>query len=299
MKEEKFPLLKDVYGSPAFKEGLDNIVLSMENSMLFRFMGSRVPKSYLFEGPPGTGKTYAVRAIVNELSMRDNKEIAYLPYEIGLYGTAYINEGAKNVQKFFDAAFESVTQPSNDISKCVIFIDEVETIIGARGGDGMRSHKEDNKVTNTFMLNLQRIDSEDLPVYVFMATNFPELLDKAATRTGRVHEKLYFDLPDQIGREKLFEGYIDSFNTRAQYKMFRNIDVSNLARETEGFSCSDIEAVLDMAVKDKIYKEMKVRPKGIIPAYWMSEQWVLNTIKSIKGNKEIKSEKKPIGFMRD
>lgn len=291
-----FPRLSDVYGNNEFKQELEDIVLSVENSKIYTMMGAKAPRSFLLHGPPGTGKTFSVKAIANEISARTlPKYAAIMSYDIGSYGTAYINMGSKNLQTFFNTGEQLIREPDNNIEKVIYWFDEIDSLMSKRGG---RQSPEDDKLLNTLMKNLQRMNDNQSGEYFFGATNFPDALDKAATRSGRIDRKIEFKMPDYKSRYQMFNGFLNAANERAQYKLFRNFDVTQLAEMSKGFSNSDIESVIDVAIDLKLKEELRTRPKGIIPAYWMGQSRLLDSLNKVKENVEYTTKRK-IGFMRD
>lgn len=268
----------------------------MQNPMLYSCVGAKFPRSYLFTGAPGTGKTYSANIINNELGkIKKPKHVFMMPYNIGTYGTAYINQGSVIMQQYFDYGKELLMNPELNVDSVIYFFDEVDALMGKRGNS--HGSKEDDKVLETLMKNLQAIDDRQMNEYFIAATNFPELLDEAATRSGRINHKIKFELPDYDCRKELFEGYINKINNAAGYKVLRNINVSSLAEMSNKFNCADIEACLDRALNKKIKAELRTKPKGIIPAYWIGQKWLEEEVRQMVSEKDIKV-KNPIGFMR-
>ena len=291
------PQLKDIYGDNKFKENIEDIILGIDNQQLYYSMGAKPPKTFLFYGPPGTGKTFCANAIGNTLGqMVKPQDVLWVPYNIGTSGTAYINMGSVKLQKIFDTGRNALRSPEHDISKVIYFIDECDALMENRGN--MHQSKEDKKVLETLMKNLQDINSNGDEEYVFLTTNFKEALDPAAIRSGRVDKQIEFKLPDYSTRVALFDAYIKKTNDIAQYKVIRNYKADNLAEVTDKFSFADIEQVVTNSLDVKIKKELRTKPKGIIPAYWIGESQLIDSINNIKSYTKIKDKRK-IGFMRD
>jgi SpoVK/Ycf46/Vps4 family AAA+-type ATPase len=164
------PRIEDVVG--VSRKFIDDFILFQENEMVFSSMGVQPDKTFLLTGKPGKGKTMAISAINNSL----NKEIfnfmenfrkgktnpqkinfeekvasrlVVLPYEVGKYGTAYINQGSKNIEKFFNRAYSF----AEEIGRVLISIDEADAILTDRN-QGFSGHNEDKKVLETLMKNL-------------------------------------------------------------------------------------------------------------------------------------------------
>jgi len=74
-------------------------------------------------------------------------------------------------------------------------------------------------------------------VIVLAATNRKELIDPAIRRPGRVDFTLEFPNPDEKTREQIFK-----VHTKRK-PLAEDVDIALLAKETEGFVGSDIEAI--------------------------------------------------------
>ena len=163
-------------------------------------------------------------------------------YDIGKYGTAYINEGPKIIQRFFDTCFNY----ANHGFKTLMIFDEAETIFGKRLSNN--AHKEDSKLLNTIMMNMQKLHNTD-NAYIVMMSNFPNAFDEASIRAGRVDKHYTFTKPNRVEREKAFEHAIIQINEKAGYSVVRNYNISELANISNEFSYADIMESVKAAVK--------------------------------------------------
>jgi len=166
MKADGMNFRKHIYGKA--REFVDEFIDTLRGEGIFYSMGVNPTKTYLLEGKPGTGKTLAVKVLNNELNYeafkrylsdkKNDKKISptdYIPvlffeYNVGRYGTAYINRTSRRIQYFFDAlgAFAKCGK------KTVAVLDEVDSIMPAR--TSIRSSTmEDRKGLETLMTNLQ------------------------------------------------------------------------------------------------------------------------------------------------
>ncbi len=124
----------------------------------------------LFAGPPGNGKTTLAEAVASELMY----PFLVVRYE-NIIGS-YLGETASRLQKVFDVARSR---------KCVIFLDEFETL-GKERGD-TRETGEIKRVVSSLLLQIDRIPSHTV---VITASNHPELLDRAVWRRFQVKVQL-------------------------------------------------------------------------------------------------------------
>lgn len=283
------PNLDNVYGTDKFKSHLEDIINGIMGSHLYYIFGVKPPHSFLFHGPAGTGKTLAATAIANTLAtVRQEKKTYFLHYDIGNMGTAYINMGAVNLQKFFDYGFLKAQQP--ETGTVIYWFDECESLMGHRQSGG---HKEDDKLLNCLMKNLQNINDRGTCENVFFASNFIDGIDKASIRSGRISEKLEFKLPDYATRTKVIDGFITEKNNLARYQLVRKYDLHRLALLSEDLSHADITSAIDLSISNKIKRGLKTFKGGVIPAYYITHKGLEKAFNDIKKNN---LPKKTIGF---
>ena len=273
------PDIEDVFGDKRFKQSIEDIILSLKEEDLYVYAGVEKPKSYLLHGPPGTGKTFATKCIANTLSTRtynDNKDqpkeyylnpvtkgderslesvpreefpVCLMNYSIGQMGTAYINQGSVNLQSFFDIGRGMLNATEVKIDHVIYFFDECDALMGKRGG----SHsKEDDKLLETLMMNLQEINDRGTNEYVFLATNFLEHLDEASIRAGRIDNKIEFSLPNFECRKHFIKEYINKINKESFTNIFSRNNVNNLAEISEGFNFPDMSQCIDNVIRSKV-----------------------------------------------
>lgn len=161
----------------------------------------------LLFGPPGTGKTLLARAVAAESGAR---MLAIQPSDVN---DMYVGEGEKlYVQKSTPFPTHSLNHPrsvkavfslARRLSPCVVFLDEVDALFGARisrGSSGSMSH---NLILTEFMQEMDGLSSaianKDKRVVVIGATNRPFDLDDAVMR--RLPRRLLVDLPDVQDRK--------------------------------------------------------------------------------------------------
>mmetsp|Transcript_37928 Transcript_37928/g.61116 ORF Transcript_37928/g.61116 Transcript_37928/m.61116 type:complete len:441 (-) Transcript_37928:165-1487(-) len=175
------------------KEQLERLREVIEMPLLqperFVALGIDPPKGVLLYGPPGTGKTLTARAVANRT---DACFICVIGSELV---QRYVGEGARMVRELFQLARTK--------KACIMFIDEVDAIGGARGGE----ESGDSEVQRTMLEIVNQLDGFEARgnVKVLMATNRPDTLDPALLRPGRLDRKIEFGLPDLEGRTHIFK----------------------------------------------------------------------------------------------
>jgi len=195
------------------REVIEMPLLSPER---FVALGIDPPKGVLLYGPPGTGKTLTARAVANRT---DACFICVIGSELV---QRYVGEGARMVRELFQLARTK--------KACILFIDEVDAIGGARGGGDAGG---DEEVQRTMLEIVNQLDGFEARgnVKVLMATNRPDTLDPALLRPGRLDRKIEFNVPDLEGRTHIFKIHA---KTMAMDKDIRFELLSRLCPNTTG-----------------------------------------------------------------
>ncbi|KRX64798.1 26S protease regulatory subunit 6A [Trichinella sp. T9] len=214
--------------------GLDNQIQEMIEAVIYPithkeyFEAFRVqpPKGVLMYGPPGTGKTLLARALAS------NAKCTFLK----LSGTAllqrYIGEGGKMVREAFRLAKEK--------APTVLFIDEIDSI-GSKRRNSERG--SDHEVHRTMLELLTQMDGFKVNenIRVIAATNRPDVLDPALTRSGRFDRKVELPLPNEKARVQIMRIHAQKMNVSPK------VNFEELARCTNDFNGAQCKAVVTEA----------------------------------------------------
>lgn len=190
----------------------------------------------LFVGPPGNGKTTLAEAIASELMY----PLIVVRYE-NIIGS-YLGETASRLQKVFEVARSR---------KCVIFLDEFETL-GKERGD-TRETGEIKRVVSSLLLQIDRLPSHTV---VITASNHPELLDRAVWRRFQI--KVQLPPPTKEQRIRFIKNFEErtGFNFKTAY--------NTLAGKLVGISFSEIEEFCLDVLRRCILNQTQDNPKEII-----------------------------------
>jgi len=218
---------------------------------LARSLGAELPKGMLLFGIRGTGKTWFVKCMAKEL-------------DLPMY--RFIIESVKS--KWYgesERALRHVFKMLRKIQPVILFIDEIDKLMTERGGQ--QEHEVSRALKNIILEEMSEKDD----IILICTTNFPEQLDKAFLRAGRIDIKLPFLLPDYDARRQILE-----IHTRVVRKvpLDRDVNLDELARKTSGWTGAEIEQLvkeaiiyaLDEAVRRGI-KRMKVGMRHFEDAY--------------------------------
>jgi transitional endoplasmic reticulum ATPase len=266
---------EDVGGLNSVKEDLKEAVewpLKYPDS--FVRMGIRPSRGILLYGPPGTGKTLLAKAVAKE------SEANFIQIKGPSLLSMWVGKSEEGVRKIFERA--------RQVSPCIIFFDEIDSLAGKRGMD--QGTKVTERVLNQLLAEMDGL--EDLnEILIIGATNRPDMLDPAILRPGRFDKILLVNAPEEKGRKNILE-----IHTK-KMPLDKDVNLGNLAKEAEGFSGADLEALVREAgmvalreskeakiVKKKHFEEAmkKVKPsitKSLIETYKKVEE---NFLKSAK-----------------
>ena len=213
----------DVHGCDEAKEELQELVEFLINPERFSSLGGKLPKGVLLVGPPGTGKTMLARAVAGEAGC----PVFYMSGSE--FDELYVGVGAKRVRDLF--------QQARNKAPSIIFIDELDAVGGKRNA---RDPAYAKQTLNQLLTELDGF-SPSTGVILIAATNYPESLDKALTRPGRFDRHVTVNLPDVRGRIEILKHHMRNIPISA------DVDATNLARATSGFSGADLENLCNQA----------------------------------------------------
>ncbi|MFH1652631.1 MAG: CDC48 family AAA ATPase [Pseudomonadota bacterium] len=258
---------EDVGGLDNIKERLkESVQWPLQHAKLFEHVHVAPPKGILLEGPPGTGKTLIAKALANE------SEVNFISIKGPELMNKYVGEAEKGVRELFKRAKAA--------SPCIIFFDEIDSIVPARGGAGADSGVT-QRVISQFLTEMDGIE-ELKGVMVLGATNRKDLIDPALLRTGRFDFILSVGVPDAKTRERIFD-----IHTKGK-PLGSNVGFDSLVKETEGMSGSDIEAICRRAgmnaMREFIYKHKEDADKKKTSLRIMAEDFV-NALTEVKKEK--------------
>jgi peroxin-1 len=131
----------------------------------------------------------------------------------------------------------------------VLFFDEFDAIAPKRGHD---STGVTDRVVN--MLLTMMDGAEGLSgVYVLAATSRPDLIDPALLRPGRLDKSLLCDMPDEQDRLDILKAISGQLKVDPSLLEKEEHSFAEVARETEGYSGADLQAVVYNAHLEAIH----------------------------------------------
>ena len=211
---------QDIGSLDAFKKTLREVVmLPLQRPELFRRGNlAKAVKGLLLFGPPGTGKTMLAKAVATESGAN------FLNINMSSIGSKWFGEAERYAGAVFTLA--------RKIAPCIIFVDEIDSMLGQRSKSG--EHEAMRKIKNEFMSGWDGLKSKDTEqVLVLGATNRPFDLDEAVLR--RMPRRLLVDTPDLEERRRILEVIL------REEEIHPSLSILEIAAKTDGFTGSDLK----------------------------------------------------------
>ncbi|TRO54825.1 AAA family ATPase, partial [Candidatus Bathyarchaeota archaeon] len=200
---------------------------------VFEYSGVAPPKGIMLYGPPGTGKTLVAKAVATE------SEVNFISVKGPELLSKWVGESERGVREVFRKARQA--------APCIIFFDEIDSIVPPRGRDLGSNVTE--RVVSQILTELDGLESLK-DVVVIAATNRPDMVDPALMRPGRIDRILYIPNPDKEAREAILR-----IHTKGK-PLAEDVDISKLADQTEGYSGADIAATCQAASQIAIHEHL-------------------------------------------
>jgi cell division protease FtsH len=253
----------DVRGSEGLVEEVTKTLnLFLAHRKFAEQMGGSPRKAILFDGPPGTGKTYMAKAMAAEAG------VPFLFVSSSAFQSMFYGQTNRKIRSYFKALRRHARREGGAIG----FIEELDAI-GAARGSGSRQGEGVPGVVNELLIQLQSFEQTPtsvrlkgvfvdalntwLPanrrlskpkhvpanILVIGATNRAADLDPALLRPGRFDRNIYFGLPSRSGRLDIIDYYLgkkaheDELDDPAKRQ--------TLAALTAGYSPVMIEHLMD------------------------------------------------------
>jgi transitional endoplasmic reticulum ATPase len=192
---------------------------------LFTQAGIKPPKGLLLAGPPGVGKTLIAKAVANESGVN----------VISVKGPAlmsrYVGDSEQGVRELFLKARQA--------SPCIIFLDEVDSVVPARGEGSTDSHVAE-RVLSQFLTEMDGLEELN-GVFVMGATNRVDLIDPAMLRPGRFDDVIELGLPNNDAKLQILMVHLRN------KPLAKNINVEAIAQRCVNVSGAELAAVCNRA----------------------------------------------------
>ncbi len=195
----------------------------------YKMYGKKSGGGVLLYGPPGTGKTMIAKAIANEVGAK------FYAVKGSDIVSKWVGDSEKNINSLFEEA--------NKQDRAIIFIDEMDNLLGKRGDD-----THNNKRVNEFLQQIDGFAGRNQNLLLLGATNRPWDIDSAAMRSGRFSQKIYLPLPDAPARKFMLEKNMKNVPVSDDF------DIDKIVEQTNNYSGADIEELCDRAKDEPLLK---------------------------------------------
>ncbi len=226
-----------IAGMKDLKEMLkQDVIRALQEKELYQEYGLSIPNGLLLYGPPGCGKTYFSRRLTEEVGFNFT---SIKPSDLA---SIYVHGSQEKIGKLFDEAREN--------APTVLYFDEFDGIVPRR--DSMTNQSQASEV-NEFLA--QMTDCGEDGIFIIASTNYPERIDPAVLRTGRLDKRVYLPPPDYDARRELFELALTG------RPLDFGLDYGALADHTEGYVASDLTHIVNEAARKALGLRSKITQK--------------------------------------
>ena len=234
MLEKPDVTFADVGGMDKVKEEIElKIIRPLQHPELYKAYGKKIGGGILLYGPPGCGKTHLARATAGQVDAK------FINIGINDVLDMWIGQSEKNLHEIFETARRN--------APCVLFFDEIDAL-GASRSDMRQS--SGRHLINQFLSELDGVQSNNDGVLILGATNAPWHLDTAFRRPGRFDRIIFVSPPDEPAKAGILDILLRD-------KPTANVDYAGVAKKTNEFSGADLQAVVDIAIEQKLQEAFK------------------------------------------
>lgn len=255
----------DVAGLEEAKGECKRILRYLDKPEQFKKLGAKMPKGFIFEGPPGMGKTFLAKALANEANVHFYYISAAELIEL------FVGVGAARIRSIFIKAKEN--------KPCIIFIDELDAVAQKRSPIPTFSSGADEReqTINQLLACLDGINSSE-GIIVIAATNRIEVIDPAITRPGRFDSIIHVELSS----DEEISSLIDL--TTKSMAISNVVNNSKLTQRMENFSGAEIVTTCNRAALlagDEGCDEVGIRHLNSAIDFMINQQKVDSSIDKI------------------
>ena len=212
----------------------EEVIEPLHHPEEYQRYGVTIPNGMLLYGPPGCGKTFFAKHFAEELGF------SFMCITPATLKSRYVNATQENIARMFKEA--------EDNAPTVIFIDEMNELVPNR--DSSDVHEMSRSAVNEMLAQMDKTGEKG--VFIIGATNYPNMIDPAILRAGRLDKKIYIGVPDTEARVALFRLYLE----KRPYDF--GLDYQLLADMTKNYVSADIQLIVNDASRCALRQHCKI-----------------------------------------
>ncbi len=259
----------------------EEVIDPLHNPEEYHRYGVTIPNGMLLYGPPGCGKTFFAKHFAEEVGFN------FMCITPATLKSRYVNATQENIAKMFKEAEEN--------APTVIFIDEMNELVPNR--DDGNVHEMSRSAVNEMLAQMDRTGEKG--IFIVGATNYPNMIDPAILRAGRLDKKYYIGVPDVEARKALFKLYLE----KRPYDF--GLDYQQLADMTQDYVSADIQLIVNDAARTALRQHcwitmdlLKSAISNTRPSLSSNELRKYERIRAMMNGEEVKksNDRPHIGF---
>ena len=226
----------DIGGLESVKDELMRAVTwPLKHSEIFERYDIQPSRGILLYGKSGTGKTLLAKALAHESGVN------FITVQSANVLSRYLGESERALKDIFRVAKQAA--PS------IIYFDEIESLFPERSGSSSAFSSTESRLTSQFLAEMRGIEELN-GVTVLAATNRIDLVDESLLSSGIFDTKLELPLPDSDTRAEIFRILL------RKKPLDDDVNISELAEMTEGFSGGDISILCRRAAMNALKNDV-------------------------------------------
>lgn len=200
-------MFDNIIGYDYVKKELELIIGWYNNDEFLNNRNAKLPSGIIFYGPPGNGKTFFIRELINHFKDR-----------------AFVIEGDNdNILDEITSTYKKARE--NKLS--LVLIDEIDLLVD-----------KDSKALRVLQDEIDGVGKGNERILTLATTNHLYDIPDSLLRTGRFDRMIMIDAPENEDKKKILNYYFDKLNVKTKFKDYEI--VLNLLGHK---SCSDIMSI--------------------------------------------------------
>ena len=241
------PSLSELHGMGEARQICEDLISDIRSAQADQIPWSAVDRGLLLVGAPGTGKTSLARAVAKESGIK-----FVIASAAAWQSAGYLDSHLRAMRADFAEA--------RRYAPAILFIDELDSIGSREKLGGQENSVYQTDVINALLEQIQGIVTID-PVIVIGATNYPENVDPALRRAGRLDQMVELPLPNIAALEKIFNYYLKPY--RAAREVASGVKTRALAELSFGLTGADVEFFVRGAARRARRANRKIKQEDL------------------------------------